>query len=226
MIWGPKTKALLVASPANPTGTMLSHASASSLAQAVRELGGVMVVDEIYQRVVFEGAPKSLVSLGEDIISVNSFSKTFSMTGWRLGWLVVPPSVLEQMGKLVEFNTSCAPVFVQRGAVEALRHEAAITPALVAHLRQCRDTLIDALLQVPGLTLARPLGGMYAFFRVDGHSDSLTLAKRLVTEAGLGLAPGSAFAPEAEGWLRWCFASQHTERLLQGVDRLQAWMRR
>ncbi len=160
------------------------------------------------------------------LLVAHSFSKSFLMTGWRLGWLVVPPSVLEQMGKLVEFNTSCAPVFVQRGAVQALRGEADITPALVAHLQTCRDTLVDALLQVPGLTLARPLGGMYAFFRVDGQGDSLTLAKRLVTEAGLGLAPGSAFGPEAEGWLRWCFASQQTDRLLQGVDRLSGWLRR
>jgi aspartate/methionine/tyrosine aminotransferase len=160
------------------------------------------------------------------LLVAHSFSKSFLMTGWRLGWLVVPPSVLEQMGKLVEFNTSCAPVFVQRGAAQALRGEADITPALVAHLQTCRDTLVDALLQVPGLTLARPLGGMYAFFRVDGQGDSLTLAKRLVTEAGLGLAPGSAFGPEAEGWLRWCFASQQTDRLLQGVDRLSGWLRR
>lgn len=160
------------------------------------------------------------------LLVAHSFSKSFLMTGWRLGWLVVPPSVLEQMGKLVEFNTSCAPVFVQRGAVQALRGEADITPALVAHLQTCRDTLVDALLQVPGLTLARPLGGMYAFFRVDGQGDSLTLAKRLVTEAGLGLAPGSAFGPEAEGWLRWCFASQQTDRLQQGVDRLSGWLRR
>jgi aspartate/methionine/tyrosine aminotransferase len=99
-----------------------------------------------------------------------------------------------------------------------------VTPALVAHLKTCRDTLVPLLQAVPGVRLAQPKGGMYAFFSIDGQPDCLNVAKRLVREAGLGLAPGSAFGPEATGWLRWCFASRDTGRLETGVQRLAQWL--
>jgi aspartate/methionine/tyrosine aminotransferase len=146
------------------------------------------------------------------------------MTGWRLGWLVLPQSMTHSMGKLIEFNTSCAPVFAQRAATVALQRGAEVTPALVAHLQVCRDTLVPLLKAVPGVTLAEPRGGMYAFFRLEGRDDCLETAKRLVREAGLGLAPGCAFGPEAAGWLRWCFASRDPQRLVQGVERLRHWL--
>jgi aspartate/methionine/tyrosine aminotransferase len=146
------------------------------------------------------------------------------MTGWRLGWLVLPQALTQTVGKLIEFNTSCAPVFVQRAAVVALQRGAEVTPALVAHLRACRDTLVPLLKAVPGVTLAEPKGGMYAFFHLEGQDDCLDTAKRLVREAGLGLAPGSAFGPEAAGWLRWCFASRDLGRLEEGVHRLAGWL--
>jgi aspartate/methionine/tyrosine aminotransferase len=137
---------------------------------------------------------------------------------------VLPAAITQAVGKLIEFNTSCAPVFVQRAATVALRRGDEVTPALVAHLRHCRDTLIPLLRELPGVTVAEPKGGLYAFFRLDGYEDCLDVAKRLVREAGLGLAPGSAFGPEAAGWLRWCFASRDSQRLVQGVDRLKSWL--
>ena len=158
------------------------------------------------------------------LIVAHSFSKSFLMTGWRLGWLVLPATLTHALGKLIEFNTSCAPVFTQRAAVVALQRGEEVTPTLVAHLRTCRDTLVPLLQSVPGVTLAEPKGGMYAFFHLEGHDDCLDTAKRLVREAGLGLAPGSAFGPEAAGWLRWCFASRDPQRLVQGVDRLRTWL--
>jgi aspartate/methionine/tyrosine aminotransferase len=108
--------------------------------------------------------------------------------------------------------------------VAALRHTEAITPGVVAHLKLCRDTLVPLLQALPGVQVAPARGGMYAFFRLAGHGDSLQTAKRLVAEAGLGLAPGEAFAPEAQGWLRWCFASRDPQRLVLGVDRLRQWL--
>ena len=148
------------------------------------------------------------------------------MTGWRLGWLVLPPSMVEGIGKLIEFNTSCASVFTQRAAIAAIEHTAEITPRVVAHLKQCRDTLVPLLAALPGVQVAPAKGGMYAFFRLEGFGDSLEVAKRLVAEAGLGLAPGNAFAPEAQGWLRWCFASKDPQRLVKGVERLRDWLAR
>ncbi|MFM8589293.1 MAG: aminotransferase class I/II-fold pyridoxal phosphate-dependent enzyme, partial [Limnohabitans sp.] len=158
------------------------------------------------------------------LVVVHSFSKSFLMTGWRLGWLVMPAAMTPSIGKLIEFNTSCAPVFAQRAAAAALLHNQDITPRVVAHLKRCRDTLVPLLKTLPGVQVAPARGGMYAFFRLEGHPDSLQTAKRLVAEAGLGLAPGEAFAPEAAGWLRWCFASKDLGRLAQGVGRLKDWL--
>jgi len=171
-------------------------------------------------------APSFLDVAGPDdrLVVVHSFSKSFLMTGWRLGWLVMPPAMTHDMGKLIEFNTSCASVFTQRAGVVALQREAEVTPRVVAHLKACRDTLVPLLQALPGVQLMPAAGGMYAFFRLDGFDDSLATAKRLVVEAGLGLAPGEAFAPEAQGWLRWCFASREPQRLVQGVERLKSWL--
>jgi aspartate/methionine/tyrosine aminotransferase len=178
-------------------------------------------------------APSFLdIAATEDrLVVVQSFSKSFLMTGWRLGWLVMPSAMTLHMGKLIEFNTSCAPVFIQRAGLVALQRTADITPRVVGHLKTCRDTLIPLLQAVPGVQVAPAKGGMYAFFRLEDQSrfgDSLETAKRLVLEAGLGLAPGNAFmvnpGPQAQGWLRWCFASQDLSRLGQGVDRLERWL--
>jgi len=171
-------------------------------------------------------APSFLDSAAVDdrLVVVHSFSKSFLMTGWRLGWLVMPPAMTESMGKLIEFNTSCASVFTQRAAVLALERQAEVTPGVVARLRACRDLLVPLLAELPGVQVAPARGGMYAFFRLEGFDDSLALAKRLVAEAGLGLAPGNAFAPEAQGWLRWCFASRDSQRLVEGVARLRRWL--
>ncbi|MBS0596573.1 MAG: aminotransferase class I/II-fold pyridoxal phosphate-dependent enzyme, partial [Proteobacteria bacterium] len=191
-----------------------------------------ILADEVYERLYYRsdvpsGAAPSFLDIAKPddrLVAVQSFSKAFLMTGWRLGWLTMPAAMTPHMGKLLEFNTSCAPVFVQRAALTALAQTEAITPRIVAHLRQCRDTLVPLLQAVPGVHTSAAPGGMYAFLRIDGFADSLALAKRLVAEAGLGLAPGVAFAPEAEGWLRWCFASKDVARLGQGVQRLQAWL--
>jgi aspartate/methionine/tyrosine aminotransferase len=197
-----------------------------------RQTGTWILADEVYERLYYEGdtangaAPSFLdVSAPDDrLVVVHSFSKSFLMTGWRLGWLVMPPAMTQAMGKLIEFNTSCTSVFTQRAGIAALQHTAEITPQVVAHLKQCRDTLVPLLQALPGVELAPARGGMYAFFKLQGHLDSVVTAKRLVVEAGLGLAPGEAFAPEAQGWLRWCFASQDLARLVQGVDRLRGWL--
>jgi aspartate/methionine/tyrosine aminotransferase len=226
------TRLLIVNAPNNPTGWTLSREEQTTLLAHCRRTGTWILADEVYERLYFapdspHGAAPSFLDVAEPedrLIVAHSFSKSFLMTGWRLGWLVLPPSLTHAVGKLIEFNTSCAPVFAQRAAVVALQRGAEVTPALVAHLQVCRDTLVPLLKAVPGATLAEPKGGMYAFFHLQGRDDCLDTAKRLVREAGLGLAPGSAFGPEAAGWLRWCFASRDPQRLVQGVDRLRHWL--
>ncbi|WP_332776405.1 pyridoxal phosphate-dependent aminotransferase [Polaromonas sp.] len=233
-----KTRLLIVNAPNNPTGWTLSRAEQQAILAHCRSTGTWILADEVYERLYFESSPNGcapsfldLASPDDRLVVVHSFSKSFLMTGWRLGWLVMPPAMTEQLGKLIEFNTSCAPVFIQRAGVAALQHTDEVTPRVVAHLKTCRDTLIPLLQAVPGVQVAPAQGGMYAFFRLTGQarfSDSFDTAKRLVVEAGLGLAPGSAFitdrSPEAQGWLRWCFASQDVARLGQGVERLKRWL--
>jgi len=228
-----RTRVLLINSPNNPTGWTLSRAEQDALLAHCRSTGTWIVADEVYERIFFAGdgaraacAPSFLdIAHADDrLIVVHSFSKSFLMTGWRLGWLVLPGGMAPALAKLIEFNTSCAPVFVQRAGLAALAQAGAFVPGLVERLKACRDTLLPRLQALPGVTAAAPPGGLYAFFRAPGSDDSLAFAKRLVESAGVGLAPGAAFGAEGEGWLRWCFASHDPRRLEVGVDRLAAFL--
>ncbi len=226
-----RTKLLVINAPNNPTGWTLTRDEQQRILAHCRATGTWLLADEVYERLYFEptasGCAPSFLDIAapdDRLIVAHSFSKSFLMTGWRLGWLVVPATLTDAMGKLIEFNTSCASVFTQRAALAALAHRDEITPTIVAHLATCRDTLLPLLAAIPGVQVAVPRGGMYAFFKIDGFDDSLTVARRLVVEAGLGLAPGAAFAPEAGGWLRWCFAAKDTGRLVEGVRRLRVWL--
>ncbi|WP_395668963.1 pyridoxal phosphate-dependent aminotransferase [Rhodoferax sp.] len=233
----PRTKLLIVNAPNNPTGWTLTSEEQAAILAHCRSTGTWILADEVYENLYFEASPTGCApslldraSPEDRLVVVHSFSKSYLMTGWRLGWVVMPPSMTAAMGKLIEFNTSCASVFVQRAGLVALERASEVTPRVVAHLKACRDALLPALRDVPGISVATPRGGMYAFFQlpaVDGApQDALVVAKQLVVEAGLGLAPGNAFAPEAQGWLRWCFASKDMARLHQGVARLRTWMER
>lgn len=227
-----QTKLLILNAPNNPTGWTLTRAEQEAILAHCRQTGTWILADEVYERLYYAGdtanacAPSFLdLALPQDrVICVGSMSKSFLMTGWRVGWLVLPEGLGAQVGKLIEFNTSCSPVFIQKAAALALQRTQEVTPRVVAHLHQCRDRLHTLLQQTPGVRTAAATGGMYAFFQMDGHTDALLTAKRLVMEAGIGLAPGNAFAPEGQGWLRWCFASKDVARLDIGVQRLQAWM--
>jgi aspartate/methionine/tyrosine aminotransferase len=226
----PHTRLLLVNAPNNPTGWTLTRDEQQALLAHCRRTGTWILADEVYERIWFGGGPAApsfldIATPDDRLIVAHSFSKSFLMTGWRLGWLVLPRASADAAGKLLEFNTSCAPVFVQRGGQAALAMADDFVPALVARFREGRDRLIGGLQAMPGVTVALPLGGLYAFFKVAGEDDSLALAKRLVAQHGLGLAPGSAFGPEGEGWLRWCFASRQIERLDDGLSRLRAALR-
>jgi len=226
-----RTRVLLVNSPNNPTGWTLTRDEQRVLLEHCRSTGTWIVADEVYERVYFGdggvAAPSFLDIADPDdrLIVVHSFSKSFLMTGWRLGWLVVPPGTAASFAKLIEFNTSCAPVFVQRAGLAALANASGFVPGLVERLRNCRDTLLPLLREIPGVQVATPRGGLYAFLRVPGSGDSLAFAKRLVQEGGVGIAPGAAFGAEGEGWLRWCFASRDPARLGAGAERLARFLR-
>jgi aspartate/methionine/tyrosine aminotransferase len=220
----PGTRALYLNSPNNPTGWVITQDEQEAILEHCRRHGIWIFADDAYERLCFGagGVAPSFLDLmdeGDRVISANTFSKSWLMTGWRLGWLVVPASLTADLGKLIEYNTSCAPVFVQRAGVAAVKEGEPVIARTLERFRRARDFLIEELRRIPKVRVARPDGTMYAFFNVEGMTDSLAFCKRLVREQGLGLAPGAAFGPEGEGFVRWCFAASE-ERLAEGLRRL------
>ena len=226
----PDTRAVLINSPNNPTGWTIDRDSQRVILEHCRRYGIWIIADDAYERLYYNGAANGAPAVApsfldnaanEDrVISTNTFSKSWLMTGFRLGWIVAPKGLAADLPKLIEYNTSCAPPFVQRAGIAAIQGGEPVVQHTMARLRTARDYLIEQLNAAPGVQAAAPAGAMYAFFRVAGVDDSLALCKRLVSEAALGLAPGIAFGPEGEGFVRWCFAASE-ERLAEGIRRLR-----
>ncbi|HSC98518.1 MAG TPA: aminotransferase class I/II-fold pyridoxal phosphate-dependent enzyme, partial [Casimicrobiaceae bacterium] len=226
----PGTRALMINSPNNPTGWTIDRESQRALLDHCTRLGIWIIADDVYERIYFDGSESapSFLDIADRqarVVSTNSFSKTWLMTGWRLGWMVAPDALMPEIGKLIEYNTSCSPVFVQRAGVAAIVDGEPTARQTRERLRRARDRLVDALQHAPGVRANAPPGAMYAFFGIDGVEDSMTFCRRLVHEARLGLAPGIAFGPEGEGFVRWCFAASD-ERLDLGVSRLVDFLRK
>jgi aspartate/methionine/tyrosine aminotransferase len=228
----PGTRAVFLNSPNNPTGWVITAGQQQAILDHCRKHGIWILADDVYERLMYHAAPGAkacapsfldIAKADDRVVSTNSFSKSWLMTGWRLGWIVAPQPVLADLGKLIEYNTSCAPGFVQRAGIVAIERGDEIIAHTVERYRAARDFLYAQLNALPGITAPLPKGAMYLFFRVEGERDTLALCKRLVLEAKLGLAPGSAFGPEGEGYVRWCFASS-LERLEEGARRLAKFM--
>ena len=233
----PDTKALLLNSPNNPTGWVISKEQQDTVLAHCRKHGIWLIADDAYERLVYDQAPgtppcaPSFLNLAEPderVVSINSFSKSWLMTGWRLGWIQAPESLIADLGKLIEYNTSCAPGFVQQAGIVAIERGEEIITHTLERYTLARNYLYEQLsrpfFREAGVIAPLPKGAMYLFFKIQGEKDSLTLCKQLVAEAGIGLAPGSAFGPEGEGAIRWCFASS-LDKLELGVQRLEKFMK-
>ncbi|MEO6014320.1 MAG: pyridoxal phosphate-dependent aminotransferase [Devosia sp.] len=225
------TRMVAINSPNNPTGWTIEAEQIDAILAHCRKHGIWVLADDVYERLVYDPKVKSAPSFvarsepGDRIISTNSFSKAWSMTGFRLGWLVVPPELLADLTKIIEYNTSCVLEPTQRAGEAAVTNGESEIAALRARLATTRSMLVDGLRALPGVEVPDAGGAMYAFFRIAGHEDSFEFAKRLVREAGLGLAPGDAFGPEGSGWLRWCHAAS-VERIEDGLNRLAGYLGR
>ena len=219
-----RTKGIFVNSPSNPTGWTASAEEISALLGFARERGIWIVADEVYGRIVYgnQVAPSFLAAAAPEdrLIAVNSFSKSWAMTGWRLGWMVLPPDLLPTIEKLTEFNTSGSPTFLQRAAIVAIRDGEPFIRSFVARCRDARETVVAALGSCRRVEIARPEGAFYAFFRTEGVTDSTAFAKELLARTKVGLAPGSAFGPMGESYLRLCFA-RAPETVAAAVERLR-----
>jgi len=227
----PDTRMVIINSPNNPTGWTIDDESVQAILKHCRKHGIWILADEVYQRLVYDPAVRYAPSFlrhyqtGDRIISVNSLSKAWSMTGWRIGWMVIPETLSQDATKLVEYNFSCIFEPTQRAAAAAIKEGESEVLRLRANLTKTRALLVDGLRGMGGVSVPEAGGAMYAFLRIDGYGKSLELAQRLVRQVGLGLAPGAAFGPEGEGWLRWCHAVSE-DKISEGLNRLSDFLRR
>lgn len=220
---GQRTRVILINSPNNPTGWTMNHQQMRDLLAFARARRLWIVSDEVYARIVFDrpAAPSFLeVAEAEDpLVVVNSFSKTWAMTGWRLGWIIAPIKLGRTLEKLTEFNIAGPPGFVQRAGLEAICHGEPFVTETVQHYRRARDLVSVSLTEMPRVHLSKPEAAFYAFFRVDGMKSSLSFASSLLEETGVGLAPGAGFGSAYDDYLRLCFASS-MPLLEKALDRL------
>ncbi|MBV8188393.1 MAG: pyridoxal phosphate-dependent aminotransferase [Alphaproteobacteria bacterium] len=219
-----RTRAIFINSPGNPTGWTLSSAEQRSLLDFARSRGIWIMADEVYARLIYTRpvAPSFLELAGPDdpLLVLNSFSKPWAMTGWRVGWLTHPASLGDQFAKLVQINTSGVPHFLQRGAIAALEKGDGFLAEMVERCRAGGEQVFQRLSGNSRVTIARPEAAFYAFFSIDGVEDTLAFCKKLAKDYKVGLAPGEAFGPGGEGNVRLCFASG-AERLSRGLDRIE-----
>ncbi len=206
-----RTRMVILNSPANPTGSVLPLAALQHIAEAAQEFGFWVLTDEIYSRLVYESPAPSIISLpgmAERTILCDGFSKTYAMTGWRLGFGIMPASLAERVDLLLTHSVGCTAGFTQMAGLAALLGPQEQAEAVVAEYRRRRDVLVAGLNAIPGVTCRLPSGAFYAFPNISSLGRSSDwLADNLLTEAGVAVLPGTAFGRFGEGYLRLCFAN-------------------
>ena len=223
------TRGLFLNSPCNPTGWVMPREEQRRLLDFCRERGIVIIADEVYHRNVFEGeaAPSflSIAAPDDPVIVVNGFSKAYAMTGWRLGWMVVPAGYEEQMTAYSECASTGAPNFIQSAGIAALREGEPFVREMREHFRAGRAAVMSLLASHPRIDLSEPAGAFYAFPRVRGLRSSLDFVQGVLAEEDVGLAPGSTFGPGNEDHFRLCFAQSH-DRLEAALHRIVRYLDR
>ena len=224
-----RTRAIVVNSPSNPTGWTATREELQAVLDLARSRGLWIIADEIYGRFVYEGvrAPSfhDLAGLDEPILYVNTFSKNWAMTGWRIGWLEAPAALGQVVENLIQYSTSGVAGFMQRAAQAALEQGEGFVAHQIARARAGRDAAVSALSATGRVRMGMPAGAFYLFFGIEGIDDTRRLGLRLVDEANVGLAPGTAFGPGGEPFLRMCFARSE-EQVAEASRRVAEWIGR
>lgn len=224
-----KTRALFINTPSNPTGWTATLDDLKQILALAREHDLWIIADEIYALYYYAGGRAAsfldIMADGDKILFVNSFSKNWSMTGWRIGWIVAPPELGQVIENLVQYSNSGVPEFVQRGAVAALEHGDSVIRDNFAKALKSRDLLLDALIATNRVETLKPDGALYAFLKIDGVSDSRAAAFDIVDSVGVGLAPGTAFGPGGEAFMRACFL-RDPKQVEEAAARLSDYIRR
>jgi aspartate/methionine/tyrosine aminotransferase len=224
--WIPQTRAVMVASPSNPTGTLLPLSELRQIYQAVQARGGALIVDEIYHGLTYEGAAQTALALADDLFVINSFSKYFGMTGWRLGWVIAPEAYVDAMDRLAQNIFLAAPTLSQHAALAAFSEE---TQVILEVRRQAfekrRNYLLAALRELGFIFAVEPQGAFYLYADCSGLTDdSFGFAHRLLNEAGVAVTPGKDFGSNRpEQHIRFAYTTS-LENLQEGVDRIRGFL--
>jgi len=225
----PSTRLIFFNSPANPTGFIATREEIAATLAIARRHGLWIIADEIYGRLTYDGvrAPSfhDVMAPDDRILFVQTMSKNWAMTGFRVGWLEAPPALGEVIENLVQYTTSGVPVFTQRAATVAIEKGEAFLASQIERCRRSRDILCEGLRATGRVRFSEPEAAFYLFCSVDGFADSRALALKLIDEAGVGAAPGVAFGPGGEGWLRLCFA-RDPEQIAEAARRMARWLKR
>jgi len=223
----PKTRALFVNSPCNPTGWVADMALLRALLKFARKHNLWIIADEVYNRFYYEGtrAPSfyDIMEVDDKILFVNTFSKNWAMTGWRVGWISAPPALQQVFENLVQYSTSGVAAFMQRGAIAALNEGEDFLKTQIADCHKGRDLVCDVLEATGKVRLERPRGAFYLFFGLPDFPDTMELGIRLVDDVGVAMSPGEAFGPGGAGFMRLCFARSH-DSLLDAANRIAGWL--
>jgi len=207
----PRTKMIIINSPQNPTGSVLTLEDLEAIARMAVEHNVWVMTDEAYSRMVYDGEHHSVLAfpgMKERTILIDGFSKTYAMTGWRLGYGVAPKPLTDAIAKLETNCNSCTPSFIQRAGIVALRSSQEASEAMMAQFKARRDVIVDGLNSLPGISCVKPRGAFYAFPNVTGTGiETSTLAKRILEEAGVAVLSGTAFGEYGEGYLRLSYAN-------------------
>ncbi|SEW00449.1 pyridoxal phosphate-dependent aminotransferase [Natrinema salifodinae] len=225
---GPNTAAVVLTSPSNPTGRVVTEDAVERVVRAAAEHGAYVLADEVYRELTYDETPPRVASVtdrDERVLSIGSFSKAYAMTGWRVGWLSGPAELVTQIAKIHESTTSCVNTPAQYAALEALTGPQDPFQKMADAFRARRDYVVDRLESIPHVSAARPEGAFYAFVDVSAlEGTSTDIAERLLYDYEVVAAPGQAFGDGGEGHLRLSFANDR-DRLELGLDRLEAMVR-
>ena len=225
----PKTKMLIINSPQNPTGGILTQDDLKQIAELAVKHDLWVLADEIYGRVVYDGFTNYTIAaypgMMERTIILDGFSKTYAMTGWRLGFGIMPKELAEVVAKLQTNVASCTASFIQMAGIEALTGPQEWVDNVVAEFRKRRDLIVDGLNSLPGFTCKKPLGAFYVFPSITGTGmDSRTIAGRILNEAGVACLSGTSFGAFGEGHIRFSYANS-AENIEKAIDRIRTFLK-
>lgn len=218
-----KTRIIILNSPSNPTGGVATKEDLKGIADLAQDHNIHILTDEIYEKIIYDGEHHSIASFDnmfERTVTLNGFSKSYAMTGWRLGWVLASEEIIKQIQKIQQHSISCATSFAQKGGVAALKGTQEPVKEMVSEFKKRRDLIVEGINSIPGLSCPKPKGAFYAFTKFDHDMSSVDFAKMLIEKAHVAVTPGSAFGQYGEGFVRFSYATSQ-EKIKEGLKRIE-----